>query len=338
MKFLQIISDILLLPISIIYNTIIFTRNLLYDKQIFKSEKLSVPVISIGNITAGGTGKTPFTISLAKMLQKNGYKVGIITRGYKRKSKGQIVVSIGKGPEYSAEICGDEPYLMAQKTSGINIIADKNRISAGKTATNKYECNIILVDDGFQHRKLARDVNILLWDSYADPNKESVIPTGRLRESFKGLNRASFIVITRTDSPPEHIEKFFKKKKLQIFTAPTIIDQLLNPYSKQMIEPDKINNKSVYAFCGLGNHGQFFDTIKTLNPQKLITSKFPDHFKYTENHIQQIQKQSVESKCDYIITTEKDFANFPVSTKPITKLLLISISMDLSGLDLDHII
>ncbi len=304
-------------------------RNWLYDKNTFKTEKLSVPVISIGNITAGGTGKTPFVISLSKILQHNGYKVGIITRGYRRKEKEQVIVSTGKGPLVSPQISGDEPHLIACKTEDTVIIADRNRIAAGKTAIEKYNCTILIADDGYQHRRLSRDLNILLWDAYTNPYKEKILPAGKLRESWHGLKRASLLVFTRTDAIPLDSEKFFIEKRpdLKQYCSPISIEKIVNMASEG--ENEDLQGHSVLAFCGLGNPHQFFDTVRKLNPSKLITKKFHDHHKYSKKDIMSLIEDAKSNSCEFLITTEKDAINFPEGLPKIDNLLLTSISLKL---------
>jgi len=304
-------------------------RNWLYDKNILKTEKLSVPIISVGNITAGGTGKTPFVISLSIILQNSGYKVGIITRGYRRKGKEQIVVSTGKSPIVSPQISGDEPRLMALKAKDTVIIADRDRVASGKTAIEKYNCTILIMDDGYQHRRLSRDLNILLWDAYSNPYKEKVLPAGKLRESWHGLKRSSLLVFTRTDAIPDNYKKFFREKRpdLKQYCSPISIEKIVNMTSGGKVED--LQGHSVLAFCGLGNSQQFFDTVKKLNPSKLITKKFQDHHKYSYKEISSLIEDAKCNNCEFLITTEKDAINFPEKMPKINNLLLLDISLEI---------
>jgi tetraacyldisaccharide 4'-kinase len=306
-------------------------RNYFYDNKLFRTGVLKAPVISVGNLTVGGTGKTPFTISLAKLLQKAGHKVGIVTRGYQRKSKGQVVVSAGSGPLISPEDAGDEPYLIATKTRNVVIIVDKDRFKAGKAAIDKYNCSLIIADDAFQHRKLHRDIDILLWDTYTNPHREKLLPTGKLREPFSGLRRASMLVFTRTRRRPETYSKFFKEKnpELKQFYAPTVIEKIMVVSDKSILNVNEVKNYSLLAFCGLGNTQQFFDTVKELNPTKLVTKKFQDHYKYSDNDISYLISEAKKNGCDFLLTTEKDLANCPESTSRLNNLLLLCVSMDI---------
>lgn len=315
-----------LFPIASLYQLITFLRNKFYDKNIFKSYEVEIPVISIGNITVGGTGKTPFTISLAKILLEKGFRPAIITRGYKRKTKDQIIVSEGNGPQVSALKSGDEPFLMAEKTKNIVIIADRNRYEAAKTAHEEYNCDIILADDAFQHRKLKRDIDIVLWDASASPQKERILPVGRLRESLVGLKRADMIVFTRTNNAKKKDVVFFENNGLDTFVSPTIIENIHR--KGNLVDISVAKGKNLAAFCGLGNHEQFFDTVKKLEPAKLITAEFPDHHKYSEVEIEKLLSKTKEY--DYLITTEKDLTNIPEKHQSLENLLVLSISLKIS--------
>ena len=308
-----------------LFNIISTLRNILYNYKFLKINSAHIPVISVGNITAGGTGKTPFTIALANLFVENGYQPAIITRGYKRTSKGQVVASNGAGPLASVAECGDEPWLMSQKTTNVVIIADKNRFSAAQTAQDKHNCNVIICDDGFQHRRLKRDADIVLWDSTTSPNNEKLLPVGRLRESFRCLKRADYLVFTRSEKFLDSYIQFFEKYNLEFALSQTRISQLLN--KDNQVEPSRIYEEKVLAFCGLGNPVQFFDTIKKLKPQLLLTKAFADHHKYSEKQMEDLLDFAVSKECKYLITTEKDYTNIPSVYKESNKIIVVSIEM-----------
>ena len=329
-------SKILLTPLKLLYSIATELRNCLYDKKILKSTGLEIPVISVGNITAGGTGKTPFAIALANMLVNREFRPAIITRGYKRKSNGQVIVSKGGGPMVNATESGDEPYLMAKKTAGVVIIANADRVVAGRTAHQQFGCDIIIADDCFQHRQLARDVNILLWDAYSSPVEEKLLPVGRLRESFKHLNRADILVLTRTNNPEQNYIDFFHHFGLECYYSPTKITGI--SAQNREIDPKFLRNKKFLAFCGLGNHQQFFDTVKTLQPSAMITAKFPDHHKYSDTEMDKIFARSIGENCDFIITTEKDKTNIPENYLNHKNLLILSIELKINQALCDRIL
>lgn len=318
----------LLLPFSWLYRFITGFRNYLFDKSILKETRFHVPVISVGNITLGGTGKTPFVIALSSFLESKGYKVGVITRGYHRKSKGQIIVKDGKSILASPQEAGDEPYLIARKSGNTVVIADTDRVKAARCAVEKYHCTVVIADDAFQHRYLARDLDIVLWDSYNDPAKEAVVPSGRLRESWKGLRRADMLLVTRTANLPQYIAEFFhaKQSDLYISTLPSSVRKIFRYSDREEISQENLKNQKVLGFCGLGNPQQFFDTIRQLTQTPPIAKTFPDHHKYSENEIDEMIQAAEKQDCRFIITTEKDAVNLPSSAANFPKILIVEIS------------
>jgi len=320
----------LLLPLSYLYAFITKIRNLLYDKNILNAKELPVPVISIGNITVGGTGKTPFCIAVANFLDEKGLKIGIVSRGYKRKSTGQVIVSTGEKPLVDPGEAGDEPYLIARKTKAV-VISNSNRYKAGQTAINDFGCDVLLLDDGFQHRLMDRDLDIVLWDQQYSPRQENLLPAGDLRENITSLKRADSIVFTRTDSLPEEQSNYFAElnPELKQFTSNLEIDQIYGLNREEIIAKEKLKSKSLLAFCALGNPDQFIDTVQKLSPGKLSHTTFPDHYKYTEKDRENLQQKS--KNFDYLITTEKDWANLPENCTFKQNLLILTIKFNLTS-------
>jgi tetraacyldisaccharide 4'-kinase len=183
---------ILLYPLYFFYLSIISIRNLLYDRNILSANKIDCKVISVGNISFGGTGKTPLTIALAKKLQSK-YRVAILSRGYKRDSRGTIVVTDGITKPYDWNTVGDEPFLMSQKLSSIPIVVDEDRSRGGNFLVNKFKPDIILLDDGFQQRNLHRDLDIVLLD-VSNSNRFNC-----WREPFGALNRSDILLLTKVN-------------------------------------------------------------------------------------------------------------------------------------------
>jgi len=332
MNHLLRLIQFLLLPFSWLYRFITGFRNCLFDKSILKETRLQVPVISVGNITLGGTGKTPFVIALSSFLESKGYKVGVITRGYHRKSKGQIIVKDGKSILASPQEAGDEPYLIACKSGSTVIIADADRVEAARCAIDKYHCTALIADDAFQHRYLARDLDIVLWDSYNDPAKEAIVPSGHLRESWKGLHRADMLLVTRTANLPQHIAEFFhaKRNNLYISTLPFSVRKIFRFSDHAELSQANLENQKVLCFCGLGNPQQFYDTVRQLTQTLPIIKTFPDHHKYSENEIDELIQAAEKQDCRFIVTTEKDAVNLPPSTMKFSRILIVQISCDLT--------
>ncbi|WP_084222160.1 tetraacyldisaccharide 4'-kinase [Thermodesulfobacterium hydrogeniphilum] len=256
------------------YFYIIFIRNFFYDKNFFKSYKLSVPVISIGNLSVGGTGKTSIVRYLCENLADN-FHIGILSRGYKRKSKGTLIVSYMGKIQENWERVGDEPFLLAKifekKGLQISIVVDENRVRGGEKAIKELGVNLIILDDGFQHRRLKRDLDIVLIKKEDLENK--ILPFGKLREPLTSLKRADAIVLTYQDYQP--FDYSFNDKP--IFKLYRKNWRVLN-HRLEEINP---GDKEFIAFCGLGDNRQFFITLKRLNLKIKKMISFPDHYDYS---------------------------------------------------------
>jgi tetraacyldisaccharide 4'-kinase len=317
-----------LLPLSWMYWLLTDLRNFCYNHNILKSRSFDVPIISIGNITAGGTGKTPFVIALANWLEEQGYRVGIISRGYRRENSGQVVVKDHSGIHASVRQAGDEPSLMAQMTGKVVIIVDADRIAAAERITTEFGCNVILADDAFQHRRLKRQLDIVLWDSHQDPRKAHIIPAGRLRESISGLQRADLILISRTDSVPVSISDYFQRKQISstIASVPMQITQIVRLSDGAKIPQSKLQHKKILGFCGLGNPDQFFNMLQILSDTEIIRKAYSDHHKYSARDITTLEQIATQKNCHYLVSTRKDAVNLPVAARHQENLLIVDIA------------
>jgi tetraacyldisaccharide 4'-kinase len=288
--------------ISYIYGFLAVLRRYLYETGILKKKKLPLPVISIGNLSVGGTGKTPLTIYTAKKLKEKGFKPCILSRGYKRKSKGILIVSDGKNIKVSWEESGDEPFIMARR--GLPVIVGSDRYQAGLEALQKLDVNVFILDDGYQHYQLFRDVNILITDASKPFWEDKLLPVGRLREPVSFYKYADFIVVTKLSMVSEkEIEKI--KNKLNelgkpFFFAKDKITGLLDVKGNKF-DFSILEKKEIIVFSGLGNNKQFFETVKKLSKKYNFKIEdfieFPDHYDYKDFNL---------PKADLYLTTEKD--------------------------------
>jgi tetraacyldisaccharide 4'-kinase len=317
-------------PAAGCYGLVTKCRNFCYDHGIFKTVNLAVPVISIGNITAGGTGKTPFVIALGDYLQQKGWRIAVVTRGYKRKSKGQVVVSNGRQILASQAQAGDEPFLIANRLPRAVVIADADRVAAAQTAIIEFDCNLILADDAFQHRRLGRSLNIVLFDSRTNPKKEDLLPVGRLRESLHGMQRADYLVFSKTAKINAPHAQFFRQinPRLEFVTAPLLITGLTD-LSGNKFQPESIRGKKILAFCGLGDNRQFEATVNLLQPAEMIFRGFPDHHKYSAADLRQLIAIAARFGCEYLIITEKDAVNLPRVESGLPKILVLAIALQI---------
>ncbi len=272
-------------------------KNKLYDKGILKPHKVDAFVISVGNLTTGGVGKTPVVAEIAKYLMEKGEKTAIISRGYggKLSNKNINVISDGKTTFYEAEMAGDEPFWLAQNTKAV-VITSKNRVKASEFAIKNYGVTKIILDDGFQHRKLHRDLDIVLMDSEKGFGNENLLPAGPLREGTEAFSRVDKLVIVSKNTDHSRAEKLAKimgkKLKLKTLVAKAEPDIVYNIKT----EEELLKGTKAYAICAIGQPEQFYAFLKDYDIVSTIT--FDDHHRYTEEEISKINGD--------IITTEKD--------------------------------
>jgi len=262
----------LLLPFTLPYYFGVFLRNLLYDEGIKKPKKLPVPVISVGNLSVGGTGKTSFVIYLANLLKEK--RVCILLRGYKRKSKGVLLVS-----EYGKiltdwEKAGDEAYLLAKLLPNASVVVSEDRYEGGVFAVERLNPELIILDDGFQHRKLHRDLNILLLKK--KDLEDHLLPYGNLREPLSSLKRADLLILSY-----QEVEPFEFNSEKPTFKMCREFDSVLNSNFEE-IPVEHLKEKEVIAFSGLGDNEQFLKTLKKLGFKVKEFLSFPDHYDYKE--------------------------------------------------------
>ncbi len=273
------------------------TKNFLYDKGILKPAKVNAKVISVGNLTTGGVGKTPVVAEIAKYLLAKGEKTAIISRGYGGKlSNKQInVISDGEKIYHNAQMAGDEPFWLAENTNTV-VITSKNRVKAAQFAIKEFGVKNIILDDGFQHRKLYRDLDIVLADSEKMFGNENLLPAGPLREGKEAFSRADRLVIVSKNLNHEKAEKLARimEKRLKIKTAlcKTEPDRVYNINTNELLK----EGTEITALCAIGQPEQFYQFLNNYKISKKIT--FDDHHQYVPEDIKEIKTT--------IVTTEKD--------------------------------
>lgn len=276
-----------------LYGRIADIRNSLYERGVFKSHSLGARTISIGNITMGGTGKTPLVAHVAEILADAGEKVCILTRGYGRTSSGRVLVSAGERVLVDARTGGDEPVELARKLIGKAIvIADADRVAAAKWASSKFPITIFILDDGFQHRRAKRDVDIVCVDAMT--SLESVL----LREPIANLRRADAIVITRSNLVPDVSETSERIARL----APTASIFL----SKSVLDENLETGQPAFAFCGLGNPESFFELLRRSGFALKGTATFRDHHVYSQRDATDLGERARAAGATVLLTTAKD--------------------------------
>ena len=286
-------------------------RRRLYSQGILQAKHLPCKVISIGNVVAGGSGKTPATITIARLLKEHtNLKIAVASRGYRSRSKGCAVVSDGKNILLNPYEAGDEPYLLGRSLPDVPVLIGKDRFESGLMANQNWGTQIIILDDGFQYLKLKRDVNIVTMDATRPFGLDHILPRGYLREPLSTLKNADIILLTRVDqckdlnSVRDRLDSIVPSvPRFESIHAPS---SLIRMDTHQDVGLDAVKNKNVLSVCGIANPLSFTETIQTLNPAKLNQISFPDHHEYTIKDIKKIEQTAFDTGADLIITTEKD--------------------------------
>ncbi len=320
--------------ISIIYSGIVHVRNILYDHDILTKKKVGVTVISVGNITLGGTGKTPTVIMLARLLKERGYSPAIVSRGYGGESRDSVnVVSDGNKVLMKPRDAGDEPVLIARSLPDIPVITGKNRYVAAKNALARFDIDLFILDDAFQHRPLFRDIDILLLDAKRPFGNGLLIPGGRLRESIGSVKRTDIIVETGTEgegdsSLPDMIAEGFPAKP--IFTGYRKPKDIMRGHSGEIFFVDYLRGKKIYAFSGIANPDNFSKTITSLGGIITETLIFPDHHVYNREDIARITEGASSSEAELILTTEKDHMKLIDFNDFLRDIFILRITMEVA--------
>ena len=291
--------------LTTIYGGVVRTRNTLYDRGILRVRQLQGAVISIGNLSAGGSGKTPFVILLGELLKARGIKFDVLSRGYGRKSKGVRLVE----PAGHPQDFGDEPLLIARKLQ-VPVIVGEDRYQAGQFAESKLGPQLHLLDDGFQHRALARDFDIVLVTP--QDGGDRLLPAGRLRESLDSLRRANAVVLASGASP----ESFPLEGK--------IIWRVRRGIVPQNVPPRPV------AFCGIARPQSFLLQLRSANIDPVAEAFYRDHHAYTEKDIRELLELKQRSDAGGFVTTEKDAVNLGGYLSALAPLAVVPVKMELT--------
>jgi tetraacyldisaccharide 4'-kinase len=296
-------------PLSGIYGGVVRTRNALYDRGLLRSRRLQGAVISVGNLSAGGTGKTPFVILLGELLKARGVKFDVLSRGYGRSSKGiRMVDPAGLPQEF-----GDEPLLIARKLQ-VPVIVGEDRCQAGHFAESKFGTQLHLLDDGFQHRALARDFDIVLVTPQDAGDR--LLPAGRLREPLNSLRRADAVVLASGASA----ESFPVGAKL----VWRVRRGLLLPNASQTVLPRLV------VFCGIARPQNFVLQLRAANIEPVAEAFYRDHHAYSEKDIHDLLELKQRSEAGGFVTTEKDAVNLGGYLSALAPLTVVPVRMELS--------
>ena len=281
---------------SRLFRMIVNTRSRLYESGVLPTYQLSHPVISVGNLTAGGTGKTPLVIELARQFRNLGYRPVILSRGYRRRTHGIVVVGHGRGPEVAWQNAGDEPFLMAVRLRDVAVVVGSDRYRAGLRAEGEGLGDLFILDDGFQHRRLHRDFDLLSIDPVEWHGDERLLPSGFWREPREALGRAhaACVQYSETTTTPE--------LPIPAFTVDIVVDGLVR--DGKTTSPESLAGQKIAAFAGIAKPERFFRTLEAIGLAPATRKAFPDHHSYRVGDLDSIG--------DGIrITTEKDAVRLP---------------------------
>lgn len=292
-----------------LYGKIADLRNRLYERGVLDSHHLGARTISIGNITTGGTGKTPLVAYVASILVDRGERVCILTRGYGRKDpKKRVLVADGERVLADATEGGDEPAELAQKLLGKAIvIADADRVGAAEWAIRKFGVTAFVLDDGFQHRRMRRDVDIVCIDATSPVGfgqagslrSGRVLPAGRLREPVANLGRADVIVITRADLVDDISD--LRSQISDLAPKASVFES-----ANEIINADELLGHRAYLFCGLGNPASFYEEVRRTGIEVVGSNTFADHHLYSQKDIARVESDARAAGADLLLTTAKD--------------------------------
>jgi tetraacyldisaccharide 4'-kinase len=291
-------------PLSALYGAAVGIRNQLYDRSMLPTYNLEGPVVSIGNLTVGGSGKTPFLIMLGELLQQRGIAFDVLSRGYRRQTQGVAIVD----PNGSARDFGDEPLLIARKL-GAHVVVGENRHQAGETAEAAFGPQLHLLDDGFQHRHLIRDFDIVLVTE--TDVQDSLLPSGRLREPISSLLRADAIVLTN-DTSAERLR---------------LRNQLVWWVQRDVVAPETLD--PCFAFCGIARPERFYAQLEAAQVVLAGTRSYGDHHRYTEADVGDLQRLCQQAGASIFITTEKDALNLGTHRDALQPMHVVPVRMRL---------
>lgn len=308
-KYYHVPMYLFLKSVSLFYGLVQRVRVWCYRNRVLPTRRLEVPVISVGNLTLGGTGKTPTVVFIAELLKANGYRPAVLSRGYGGESTlGLNVVSDGSQVLLPPEEAGDEPVMMARRLSGIPVLTGKSRYTTGRFAIDHLGADILILDDGFQHLPLHRDLNILLCDHQSPFGNGCIFPAGELREPLREIERADVICFTRYREG----NGFQAPNPRQVPIVTTVLqpDSLVNPQSGEKRGLDYLKGRKVAVFCGIGNPLDFKHSIEALGAEVVAYSPFPDHYAYRPEDLKEIESRAREAGAELLVTTEKDAVKF----------------------------
>ena len=334
---------------AVAYGRAVQTRLALYRKRVFRAQEIGCPVISIGNLTVGGTGKTPVAEMLARELQKRGRRVAILSRGYKsvprpfiQRLKNRVfkhldlfpprIVSDGARVLLDSRRAGDEPHMLAKNLPGVCVLVDKDRVKSGLHALRHFDCDVLLLDDGLQYQRLRHRLDVVLVDRQSPFGNERLLPRGTLREPPVNLRRASYIIVTKSGSEPD-TALLSRLRKLNPTAAIIECDHAPRHWQDlrtgEKFPLDHLKGRHVGAMSGIARPESFEEGVRRLGANVEITKSFADHHRFTKKEILRFLEWCDRRSLDALVTTEKDAVRFPEIDNPQVPMLFLRVEIEI---------
>lgn len=345
-----------LFVLSRIYRNVVQFRLWMYDKGIFRRMPLGCLVVSIGNLTCGGTGKTPVVEVFAKTLAAKGRKIAILSRGYKSRDRTFLeklkvwsksnnnevpprIVSDGENLLLNSSTAGDEPYMLASNLQNVVVLVDKDRVKSGRYAINKFEVDTLILDDGFQYLDLKPHINIVLVDSTQPFHNHHVLPRGLLREPIKNLRRADYVFLTKSNGKNylRHLKKFVEhhNRNAEIIECCHKPLYLENVFERgERISLEELKSKKIATISGIAAPESFEKFLRDYGANIVYSKNFADHHNYTQQEVIDFIVEAKKAKAKMILTTEKDAVRMPQLSRRDVQFFFLRIEIDIiSGIE-----
>lgn len=338
--------------LSVVFGWLVALRLWLYRERLFHDTPLGCKVVVVGNLTVGGTGKTPVVMRLARVLSERGRRVAILSRGYKGRSDSMarrfwrwltqgrrpdpLVVSDGKAVLAGPEEAGDEPYMMARNLldAGVVVVVDRDRVEGGRFALRRFGVDTILLDDGLQYLPLRGTVNLLLVDRHNPFGNRRLLPRGILREPVRNLSRGTFVFVTKCDDglPPELAAEIRRHNpKADIIACAHRPRELVEVDGPGRHPLAHLRGKRVMAFSGIATPERFEATLRDLGAVLVANRRFLDHHAFADEDLDEILERAVRAKVDLIVTTEKDAVRLQSGFRPPIPLVYVRLDVEILG-------
>ena len=329
--------------LSYLFLMVVSIRYFLYRTGLLRRYPLGTQVISIGNVTAGGTGKTPVTEIFARTLAAEGRKVAILSRGYRRKEapwwqrlftqviEKPLVVSDGRRVLLDSATGGDEPYMLASNLPGVAVVVDRNRVKAGRYAVNRLGCDTLILDDGFQYQKLKHSIEVVLVDSTNPFGNGNLLPRGILREPVRNLKRADIIFLTKcrgdVSAVKEEIRRYNTTAEIvECNHTPKVMKDV---WSREEFPLDWLRDKTVCTLSGIASPKGFENSLRHLGAKVVWCERYADHHRYDASEVLYALHRTADTGADALVTTEQDAVRFPRLETAPAKCLSLRIAIEI---------